>query len=247
MNRVPMRRRRSFVPAALLLTAACASTRSPAGNAGARLAPGIDSLAIFYVQGGDTVRTGMLRDELTFVNEGGRQLLRRVYVSADRLLGTRLDTLVDVAATLAPVRHRSRTERSRELLDFGRDAVTGWLWLADGDSVGVRTTLPAGVINSSSFDTYLRAADLRDGWTAEVPAFLPNSRSVTTLRARVAGVDTVAGEASFRVAAEFAGMPVTFWIGQRSRRLRRQVMQIRPDAAILFQPVVPDRPAGRTG
>lgn len=210
-----------------------------------RLTPGVDSLAVFYVRGGDTVQTGIICDELAIVEEGGRRVVRRTYGTLDKVMGDRRDTMVDLAATLAPVRHRSVTERGREALDFGAAGATGWLWLANGDSVAVRTALPAGAIHSSSFDLVLRAADLREGWSAEVPAFLPPARAVVALRARVAGVEAIGGDPCWKVEAEFTGMPVTFWISQRSRALRQQVMRIRPTESIVFRAASP--PASTPG
>lgn len=227
--------RATLLGLALLLIAAPATAQQTVAVDGRRLTAGIDSLAIFYIQGGDTTRTGLLRDELTFLEEDGRRVLRRVYRTVDRVLGPRIDTLVDVAATLEPVRHRSSTDRAREVLNFAAGQVTGWLWLANGDSVAVSAPVATGTVNASAFDLVLRASDLREGWAAEVPAFLPNARATTALRARVTGVEVVAGEPCWRVAAEFTGMPVTFWIGQRSRALRQQLMQFRPDAAVLFR------------
>lgn len=227
---------------ALLVSAAGAGAQASPTVDGRRLPQGVDSLAVYLVRGGDTTLTGMIREELTQVDEGGRRLVHRVYATMDQILGLRLDSLVDVAETLEPVRHRSRTENGAEYLDFADGRVTGWLRMANGDTVSVATPLPPGVVNASAFDLVLRAADLRDGWSAEVPAFMPNARAVVPLHARVVGTDTVAGEACWRVAAEFTGMPVTFWIGQSSRRLRQQVMHIGPDAVILFRTAVP-RPA----
>jgi hypothetical protein len=209
-----------------------------------RLRPGVDSLAIYLVRGADTTRTGTLRDELAVVREGDRDLLRRVYVSSDRVLGARVDTLVDGLADLRPVRHRSRTERSAEALDFAAGRASGWLRLANQDSVGVDAAA-AGAYNASSFDLVLRASSLRDGWEATVPAFLPPARAISPMRARVTGVESVGGEPCWRVQAEFSGTPVTFWIGQSSRALRQQVLQVRPDVQILFRRAAPVAPGGR--
>jgi hypothetical protein len=238
---------RTFVIGLALLLSAAPAAAQPTAVDGQRLTAGTDSLAIFFIQDGDTTRTGRLHDELAFLEEDGRRVLRRVYRTVDRILGTRVDTLVDLATTLAPVRHRSRTDRTREVLDFAAGQVTGWLWLANGDSVAVAEPVTAGTVNASAFDLVLRAADLRNGWSAEVSAFLPQVRATTALRARVTGVEEVAGEPCWRVEAEFTGMPVTFWIGQRSRALRQQVMQLRPDAAILFRHVGPGGHDARTG
>lgn len=237
---------RRLLLTAALVAAAPLQAQAPALDP-ARLVPGVDSLAVFFVSGTDTTRTGTLRDEITLVDEGGQRRLRRVYATVDRLLGTRLDTLVDDAATLAPVRHRSRTERGMERIDFVAGVASGWLHLVDGDSVAVRVPVAAGVVNASSFDLALRAAPLAEGWSAEVPAFIPTTRAVTPLRARVAGVETIDGRECWRVDAEFAGTPVTFWIDRRTRALRQQVMRVRADAAILFRAMPPaTTPAGRS-
>ena len=201
-----------------------------------RLPTGADSLAVFYIDGRDTSRTGIVYDELTVVDEGGRSRLRRVYRTVDQLLGAQLDTIVDDAATLAPVRYRSVSERNRVTVDFEDGRASGWVWMVNGDSARVAATLAANVVGAATFDVVLRAADLRDGWEAEIPAFLPTNRAVATLQARVGGSDVIAGEPCWRVEAEFIGMPVTFWIAKASRRLRQQVMWVKPDAAILFQP-----------
>jgi hypothetical protein len=80
----------------------------------------------------------------------------------------------------------------------------------------------------------LRASPLHKEWSRAVRTFLPSTRSLVEFHAKVEGTDTVDGEPAWRVQADFGGTPVTFWIGQESRRLKRQVMQVRPDVAILF-------------
>lgn len=238
-------RSHAFAAALALALGGPAAAQSAAPDPDARrLRPGVDSLAIYLVRGADTTRTGTLRDELAVVREAGRELLRRVYVSSDRVLGARVDTLVDALADLRPVRHRSRTERSAEALDFAAGRATGWLRLANQDSVGVDAAAP-GAYNASSFDLVVRASSLRDGWEATVPAFLPPARAVSPMRARVTGVEAIDGEPCWRVQAEFSGTPVTFWIGQATRALRQQVLQVRPDVQILFRRAAPVAPGTR--
>jgi hypothetical protein len=166
----------------------------------------------------------------------GRRQLFRVYRTEDRVLGSRLDSLTDDLVTLAPVRHRSRTNDGSQFLEFGTGRVTGTLHGPAGDSTMVDVQLDGGVFNSSSFDMVLRSAPLAEGWTTTVPAFLPSSRSILQLEARVVGVEIVHGERCWRVDADFDGMPVTFWITQDGRKLRQQMMRIRPDVSILFAP-----------
>jgi hypothetical protein len=206
---------------------------------------GTDSLAIYVVRDGDTTRTGMLWDELAAAELEGRGVLRRVYRTEDRILGARLDTIVDEFPSLAPIQSVSASRHGAEVLSFTRNRVRGWKQLVNGDSVPIDVALPATVYNSATFDLVLRAASLRDGWQAAVPAFLGNTRTVVTLTAKVAGTERIGSSVCWRVDAEFAGMPVTFWIDQSSRKLCKQVMQVSPGVQILFAPARPEPSAKR--
>lgn len=223
--------------ALLICSAAAAAQSAPLNIDTRRLTLGSDSLAIFIVRGADTVQTGWMRDLLSADEENGRPVLRRVYVSADRILGMRVDTIVDARESLAPIRLRDHSARGGAFLDFSAGQVTGWMQLASGDSVAVQSVLPAEVYNSSSFDLVLRAADLSQNWRAEIPAFLPSTRSVVQLQAQVEGAETVGGRTCWRVQANFAGTPVTFWIDQESRALCKQVMVLGPGVQLMLAPV----------
>lgn len=201
-----------------------------------RLTLGTDTLAVYTIRGNDTTLTGLIVDDLTLRTDGTRSLLVRTYRTEDRVLGSSLDTLIDAFPHLAPVRHRSSSDRGRERLDFRDGRVDGFLILANGDSVRVDAPLPRAAINASSFDIALRASPLSSNWSGDLRAFLSTSRTVVALHARVAGAEKIGGALCWRVEAEFAGLPVTFWIAQTSRRLCQQIMVIRPDLQILFAP-----------
>jgi hypothetical protein len=219
-----------------------AQTAPPvAGIDGRLLRAGVDSLAIFLVRDGDTTRTGSVQDELAPTDLNGRWVLRRVYRSDDRVLGSRVDTTVDELPTLAPISSRSVSRQGLEVLDFEPTRVRGWMRLINGDSVGVDVPVAGAIYNSGTFDLLLRAAPLREGWEAEVPAFLPNTRTIARLRARVAGRDRIGTSDCWRVEAEFTGMPVTFWVEAASRRLCQQVMHVQPGVRILFAAPRPER------
>lgn len=198
------------------------------------LRAGTDTFAIYFISGKDSTRTGAIRDDIRFVQQQGRKVIERVYVTQDRLLGARVDTLIDDARDLSPVSHHSRTSRNMAFIEFSKNQAVGWLRLTNGDSASVAAAIAPGVINSSAFDLWLRAAPLALGWTAEVQAFEAFARTTLALHARVNGEEIVEGEPSWRVQADFGGTPVTFWIGKSSRSLRRQLMQLSPDRAILF-------------
>jgi hypothetical protein len=232
----------------LLLLGTSVAARPPAdaqsapvpGIDGDRLALMVDSMTIYVVRGQDTVPAGMLWDELTRVEENGVDLLHRVYRSRDRVLGMRVDTLVDHYSTLIAVRHRSRTARTEALLDFSEQRVVGWVRLPDGDSTAVDVAVPLAVYNGSSFDLVIRSAPLAYGWSADVPSFVASTRTVVPLRARVVSREQIDGEECWRVDGDFGGTPVSFWIQEHTRDLCQQVMQIGPEMQILFRRVTAD-------
>ncbi len=211
-----------------------AQTTSIASVDGRRLPLGVDTLRVYLIRGTDTTETGRIIDALAVRERGGRQLLHRVYQSRDQVLPSGVDSLTDELVTLMPVSHRSRRSSGSQLLEYAAGRVNGIVRTPDGDSTVLNTSLPATVFNSASFDLVIRAAPLAYGWAASVPAFLPGGRSVVELKARVAGVETIHGVRCWRVEADFNGMPVTFWIAQQDRKLRQQLMRIRPDISILF-------------
>jgi len=200
-----------------------------------RIRPGTDSMVMYLVRGADTTRAGEISDEIAVAREGGSSTLRRVHASASSVTGMDIDTLVDDAATLRPIRARGAGAMGSVALDFAAGRITGWARTDDGDSVAVDTT-PEGVFyNSSTLDLVIRAAPLRDGWTAEIPVYLSTRGEVVPIRAAVAASETVDGVACWRVEVDFTGMPVTFWIEKDSRAMARQVMRMAPGVEVLFR------------
>lgn len=223
-----------FLPVLTSYALAQAAPDASADVRSARLALGTDSLAVYFVRGTDTTQTGLIRDELTVLDSGGRRLLRRVYWTGDRVLGTRSDTIIDELANLRPVRVRSRAASGLEFLEFTAGRVAGWLRLPNGDSVAIADVVPTDVYYAGSFDLVLRSASLSPTWTASVPSYLTSARGVVPLTARVAGTEDVDGRDCWRVEAHFSNLPVTFWIDRETRALRRQAMQPRAGVQILF-------------
>lgn len=231
-----------FLPVIVLAQAPAASS-APAPD-GTRLRLHSDSLAVYYVDGPDTTHTGVLHDQLDTVRVRGRLLLQRVYESRDRVLGSRVDTIVSDFRTLAPVRTRSRASHGFEFLDYGPGRVTGWLWLVNGNSIPVDVPLAQGTFDAATFDLVLRASSIGEGFAIAVPSFLASTRTVTTLTARLAGTETIGGEPCWRLDAVFGQLPVSFWIGQETRTLRRQVMHLRPGKQVFFAPFPAPAPRG---
>jgi hypothetical protein len=203
----------------------------------ARLKCGIDSLEIYVVQGSARRRTGTLVDECRSSGTGSARLFTRIYRTTDRVLGNRLDTIVDLWSSLEPRSYHSVSSRSSSSdtirLEWGGNRLRGRVALESKPAIAVDDELKSPQYNSASFDVLLRASPLAAGYSVDVPAYVPG-RGVLKLTAKVVGEEDIAGQASWRVNADYGGLSVTFWIAKTSRQLLKQAMHITPEADIEF-------------
>jgi len=228
--------RSGVVVAAIVGTGQLAAQERPALD-GHRLPLQADTFAVYVVRGRDTVRTGSLIDRL--VSDG--RLLTRIYTQVDQVLGAQDDSIVSQLTDLRPVSYHSRSDTHIADLRFGVRGVSGWSILPNGDSTSVDVPLPDVVFDGNSYDLIVRSADLHDGFTLTVPAFLVGSNTVGTITGRVTGSETVGRADCWVFEAHFAGMPVTFWIEKRTRALRRQLLQPSVQFGILFSAPAPPK------
>lgn len=211
-------------------TLAGQSSRGLVGLNGHELRLGTDSFAVYLIRGTDTTRTGWVIDALT--SDGSR--LTRVYTAVDRVLGSRLDTIVDRLSDLTPIAYHSRSSQLIAHLAFDRSGAKGWVRLVNGDSQPVTVPFSGTVYDGASFDLVVRSSTLVQGLNLVVPTFVAGPNSVTSVHGTVTGSSVVDGHPCWVFAGEFGTLPVTFWIDKSTRALRRQLMQLRVDAAMLF-------------
>jgi len=197
---------------------------------GRRLPLQVDTYAVYVIRGSDTARTGILFDAL--LTDSVR--LVRVYDQRDLVLGRQVDTIVSRRADLTPIAYHDRSLRGIADLAYAEGRVDGWTRLPNGDTVGVHVLLPTPVYDGASYDLVVRSAELRDSLQLTVPMFLVGSNTVGAIGGRVAGSATVDSADCWVFRANFAGMPVVFWIDKRTRALRRQLMQLTDSFSILF-------------
>ena len=195
---------------------------------------GSDSLEVYLVRLGEAKRTGSLIDRLDTIRVNGETMLRRIYRTNDTALGTSVDTLVDVFATLEPHSVRSHFSRGTEKLDWQPSRVVGVVEESEGAARSIDSPRPTGWYSSASFDLILRASPLADGYKIAVPSFSGRQGS-SVMTATVAGSEAIAGFGdTWRVEADFAGLTVTFWIDKSSRRVVRQIMHVSPGLDMMF-------------
>jgi len=224
----------SLIIVAVTATSALAQTPTGPQPDGRRLRLGSDSLEVYIVRLGQPRRTGVLIDRLDTVRVNGETMLRRVYRTTDAVLGSSVDTLVDALATLQPRSVWSRSDRGTERLDWQVNRVVGVVEEPDAPARSIDSPRPTGWYSRASFDLILRASPLANGYRISVPSFsgLQGSRVLT---ANVAASEVVEGYGdTWRIEADVAGLPVTFWISKSSRRLVRQIMHISPTVEIMF-------------
>jgi hypothetical protein len=223
----------------LAVTATSALAQTPPGPQpdGRRLRLASDSFDVYVVRLGQPQRTGFLVDRLDTVRVDGEAMLRRIQRTSDAVLGSSVDTLVDALATLQPRSVRSHSDRGTEFLDWQTRRVVGVVEEPDSPARSIDSPLPSGWYSSASFDLILRACPLADGYGVAVPTFSGRLGS-RVLTARVTGSEEIEGHGdTWRIEADFGGLPVTFWVRKSSRRLVRQVMYISPALEIML--VVP--------
>jgi hypothetical protein len=219
----------------LAIFASSARAQTPAGPQpdGRRLRLSVDSLDVYVVQLGQSRRTGFLVDRLDTVRVDGETMLRRIRRTADAMLGNSVDTLVHALATLQPRSVRSYSDRGTERLDWQTSRVVGVVEEPDSPARSIDSPRPEGWYSSASFDLILRACPLAEGYRVAVPTFGRAGSQVLT--ATVTGSEVVEGHGeTWRIEADVAGLPVTFWISKASRRLVRQIMHISPVLEVMF-------------
>jgi hypothetical protein len=197
----------------------------------------VDTFAIYTIRGSDTTRTGVLIDALQSTD--GR--LVRTYRQIDRMVGPQLDTITSTFPDLRPVAYQGLSARFGASLTYRSDSVRGSLLLADGSSVSVGASLSRPVYDGASYDLVVRASDLAEGVAITVPLFLVAANATAEVSGRVIGSEVIRGRDCWVFTANFAGMPVTFWIDKSTRALRRQLLQPGVGLGVLFEGGPPSR------
>ena len=224
----------SAIVLALASASAVAQTAAGPQPDGRRLHLTTDSLDVFVVQLGQSRRTGYLVDRLDTVRADGQTMLRRIRRTKDEVLGSSADTIVHALATLQPRSERSHSDRGTVRLDWQTSRVVGVVEEPESPVRSIDSPLPGGWYDSESFDLLLRASPLADGYGVAVPTFsgLQGSRVLT---AKVTASEALADHGdTWRVEADLAGVPVTFWISKASRKLVRQIIHVSPVLQIMF-------------
>jgi hypothetical protein len=220
---------------ALAITATSAFAQTPAAPQpdGHRLRLATDSLEVYVVRLGHPQRTGFLIDRLDTVRVDGETMLRRIRRTTDAALGSSVDTIVHALATLQPRIVRSYSDRGLERLDWQASRVVGVVEEPDSPVRSIDSPLPKGWYGRESFDLILRACPLAEGYGVAVPTFGREGSQVLT--ATVAASEVVEGHGdTWRIEADVASLPVTFWISKTSRRLVREIIHVSPVLQIMF-------------
>lgn len=221
----------------------CATTGLSAQATAIR--PAVDTMTIWLIRGTDTTLSGRTIDDLTIVADSTGDRFVRAYTTASLILGSRTDTIVDRVAGLQPERAVTVYGDSVYRLDFRPGRLSGDLRLGTGVRRPIDIALPSPVINSSSFDLFLRGSLLRIGDSLHAVAFTPNVfGGVARLSARIDGEEEVAGRLAWRVIGIFPpGMRTTFWIDQRTREMVQQRMELPGGIELLIDHRVPHQTA----
>lgn len=185
-----------------------------------------DTLEVYLVHGPNRRRTGLVVDQCQIASNTTDPTVTRVYRSEDALLGNRLDTIVDAWTSLSPRKYHSHSSSETVQLDWEGTRLRGITKANDKPSLtAVDEEFRQDAYDGASLDLILRASPLAPNYTVAVPVYV-ETRGIITVTAKVAAEEIVDGHPSWRVDADFGGMPVSFWIAKDTRQLVKQVMHI---------------------
>lgn len=184
----------------------------------------------------DTVRAGNI---IETVRADGDSLIRIVLDLEDSVL-RHADTLVSTLSDLSPVSHASHQRTAGGVVRFRTGRAKGWLRLENGDTIAIDSSLPTATYNAADFDLLIRGSDLQEGTRVELAGFSLYSNSIVPLRGRITGTEIVEGRPCWVFKGTNGTTPVTFWIDQGTRELRRQLIQ----GVAGYQHLKTNRPAG---
>ena len=201
---------------------------TPPAPRGDRLQCGTDSMSVVLsLPDGQRRDKGRIVDQCTVREHDGVKELGRVYASLDAIVDNHVDTIVDEFATLRPLSYRSHSKAQTVVLDWSPSSVSGTITPIGQPARQISESVSGTVFDGASFDVVLRASPLSLGYATSVTSFVPGL-GVRVLTAKVAVAETIAGTPAWRVEADYAGLPVTFWIAKDSRRLVKQRMTVGP-------------------
>jgi hypothetical protein len=210
------------------------SVRAPQPD-GRRLQLGTDSMEVFLVRGGDRLRTGTIVDRLDTIRVDGEVRFQRVYSRIDSILGNGVDTLIDRFPDLVPRSVASRSDGGgTETLLWREGRLTGSVGQPGQAKRLIDTTVAFSLYSGASFDLIVRASPLADGYSIATSGY-SGRKGARRFSARVVGSEKLPNFGdTWRVDADYGGLPVTFWIAKSSRRLVRQLIHVASGTELLF-------------
>ena len=206
---------------------------------GGLITPGVSRFRMSASANGEARELGTLTQEVTRVNEGGRDLLRMV-MSMDSPAGDGVDTAYVDAKTLAPVRLRGHNTSGTISLDFNGAKVLGNKVDADGKVQPVTQTTEAPAFDASVIDFLVTALPLSLGYTARLPVFMVEQGGLAWYNVRVVGDVIVSGEPAYGVDVQIPVGVARYSIAKNGRRLLSSTITFSQSGGVITMTRLPD-------
>jgi hypothetical protein len=183
---------------------------------------GQQRMRVLLTQDGRTRAAGTATEVLGIENDRGAPLLRRMQTLDSRELGMVRAEVLMSPTTLAPVRAQSAGLLGASALRYDLEGVYGSVTPAGGIRSEVDLPLDAPVFDGYAVELILRALPLEAGYQVTIPAYVHRAGAVVPVAVRVEAREEYAGQAAWRVSADFGRLRATYWIAHESRTLLRQ-------------------------
>lgn len=205
----------------------------------APLVPSLDSMRMVLVRPSDERDMGMLYDEVSLVDGAEGKQLRRVYRTVNVLFGNHRDTVTSTVPDLKPLAHKTVSGPAIEDLQFRKDSIVGWVETEGRPRARVQRAADSTLYDGHTFDLLIRFAPLDEGYSLTLPILITSRDSVAMATATVTGsavipVENGQGAETWVVLLDFAGVKSTMWVEKQTRRLARQVIELKPGIEILM-------------
>src|SRR5258705_10888375 len=183
------------------------------------------------VKNGQEEEIGTLDDRVVIQDDGGKPAIIRIQ-NVDGPSGALTDSSIADAATLAPRRHNSQSERRILLLQFAGRRLTGTYWEAGDPSFPIDEQIPDGTFDSNMLAVLVAAMPLGSGYAGRIMVYLYEVGGATAMDVAVTGSGKIDGVDTWVTNVTLRGRTARYDVGKGDHRVVQIVSNAGPGAEV---------------
>jgi hypothetical protein len=183
------------------------------------------------VKNGAEEEVGTLDDRVVIQDDGGTRAIIRVQ-NVDGPAGVMADSSIADAATLAPRRHNSQSERRILLLQFAGRHLTGTYREAGDPSFPIDEQVPDSIFDSNMLDVLVAAMPLRPGYSGRLMVYLYEVGGAAAMDVAVIGSGNIDGVDTWVTNVTLRGRTARYDVGKNDHRVVQIVSHAGPGVEV---------------